>query len=192
MRWFSQAAQEADREAIRSLGFMYATGVAVRPDPVRAYELFSQAADLGDPVAKFNLASQNIREEGQHFGLARTVSLLEDASAAGIVEAEARLGDLLAAAEFLDDALRWYIRAAEHGHFGAMGVLATAYRDGALGVVDPVLSLRWFLGMLSVGRGDGMSSALDLARGLNDDQIREAAVMAGAESFGEAIISTVR
>jgi uncharacterized protein len=52
--------------------------------------------------------------------------------------------------------------------------------------------MRWYFTMLDHGNGDGIHEAIELAKsGVPDDQIREAARLAGREADGEVTIQTV-
>jgi uncharacterized protein len=191
-RWFEMSAAAGSPAGQRSLGHLYANGLGVRSDIRRAVDLFRSASDAGDAVAAYNLAAANIRAQGAYCTFEETLGLLESAAQSGVVEAEAKLGDILAAADRDSEALEWYVRAADHGHVGAMNAAACWFRDGTAGEPDPVQAVRWFLGMLNYGNGDGVHEALLVARSMPPEQIREAARLAGRVGDGEAIIGTLR
>jgi hypothetical protein len=72
-----------------------------------------------------------------------------------------------------------------------MDVAACWFRDGTAGQSDPVQAVRWFLAMLNSGNGDGVHEAIQVAKSMNPEQIREAARLAGRVGDGEAIIATI-
>ena len=88
---------------------------------------------------------------------------LRQAAESGVSEAYAVLGDRLSEQDLDKEALRWYLRAAESGHQGSMFAAACWYRDGFGGPVNLVQALRWYLAMLTVGSGDGIHHAHELA-----------------------------
>lgn len=189
-KWFELSAAAGDGAGQRSLGFLYANGLGVRRSEEKAVALFRAAAEAGDGFAMFNLAATNMAKDGKYLSYAETVDLLERAEGAGIVEATAKLGDLLAAGDRDEEALACYVRAASQGHVGAMNAAACWHRDGTAGPRDLVQSARWFLTMLRYGNGDGVHEAGMIAGDMTDEEIREAARLAGDVAMGEAIIFT--
>lgn len=190
-RWFEMSAALGDAAGQRSLGHLYTNGLGVKTDEARAVGLFREAAAGGDPFAQYNLAMANVRAEGAYCTFDETLELLEAAATGGVVEAAAKLGDLLAEVDRDTEALDWYVRAASAGHVGAMNAAACWSRDGTAGEPDLVQAVRWFLAMLNQGNGDGVHEAIDLARGMTPDEIRMAAILAGRPGDGEAIIATL-
>jgi TPR repeat protein len=190
-QWFEMSADLGDAVGQRSLGHLYANGLGVKTDVARAVELFRLAAAGGDLFAQYNLAAANVRAEGAYCTFDETLDLLESAARGGVVEAAAKLGDLLAQVDRDSDALDWYIRAATAGHVGAMNAAACWFRDGTAGEPDPVQAVRWFLAMLNEGNGDGVHGAIEVARGMTPDAIRTAALLAGRPDDGAAIIATL-
>lgn len=189
--WFEMSSASGDPAGQRSLGHLYANGLGVKADLSRAVDLFRAASSGGDSFAKFNLAAANVRAKGAYCTFEETLSLLESAADGGVVEAAAKLGDLLAGVDRNAEAIDWYVKAASRGHIGAMDVAACWFRDGTAGTPDPVQAVRWFLAMLNYGDGDGVHEAIHVARGMSADQIREAARLAGRVGDGEALIATV-
>ena len=189
--WFEMTAAKGDPAGQRSLGHLYAIGIGVKSDMPRAVELFRAAATGGDAFAMYNLAMANIDAEGEYLTFDETLSLLEKSADGGVVQAEAKIGDLLAQVDRDSEALNWYVKAASHGHTGAMNAAACWFRDGTAGEADPVQAVRWFLSMLDNGNGDGIHQAIELARTMTNEQIREAARLAGRTDEGEALILTV-
>lgn len=189
VKYATSAAEAGNPEAMRTLGFLYEQGLGVEKDPSRAAELWRDASERGDGYAAFNLAALHIGgtlpttddEEGR--------SLLVLAAERGVVDAGARLGDLLGAVDRDEEALAWIVWAAERGHVGAMFAAGNWYRDGIGTPPDVVQAMRWFFTMLDHGSGDGVHEAIQIAKaGAGDDQIREAAHLAGRPDDAEITI----
>ncbi len=190
-QWFEMSAAAGDAAGQRSLGHLYSNGLGVKADEARAAELFRTAAAGGDSFAQYNLAVVNVRAEGAYCTYDETLKLLESAASGGVVEAAAKLGDLLAQVDRDTEALDWYVRAAAAGHVGAMNAAASWFRDGTAGDPDAVQAVRWFLSMLNQGNGDGIHEAIEAARGMAPDEIRKAALLAGRPGDADAIIATI-
>ncbi|KOG67218.1 hypothetical protein ADK77_16850 [Streptomyces antibioticus] len=184
---YARAAAEAGLPAgQRTYGHMLATGRGVEKDDARAAELFRSAAEGGDAYGMFNLA-QLIEDPDE------SLPLFEGAAREGIVAAGAVLGDRLSALDRDEEALAWYVWAAERGHTGAMNAAACWYRDGCGTAPDPVQAVRWFFVMLAHGDGNGIHEAIQLAKAaaLNEAQIREAGRLARDPGSAQALIDTV-
>lgn len=189
--WFEMTAAVGDPAGQRSLGYLYTNGLGVEADLPKAVELFRTAADGGDTDAMYNLAAVNMKARGAYLSFDATLALLDAAADAGLVDAIARRGDLLAAADRDEEALDSYVQAAAQGHEGAMNAAACWYRDGTAGDPDPVQALRWFLALYHAGNGDGFHEAHLIADAMSAEQIREAARLVGHPIDAEALIFTV-
>ncbi|MEV5800509.1 tetratricopeptide repeat protein [Streptomyces collinus] len=185
---YARAAAEAGHPAgQRTYGYTLMMGLGVEEDRERAAELFRAAAEGGDAYGRFNLA-QLIDDPDE------SLRLFEAAAREGIVVAGAVLADRLSALDRDEEALGWYVWAAERGHKGAMNAAACWYRDGFGTAPDPVQAVRWFFVMLAHGDGDGIHEAIQLAKAgaLDEEQVREAGRLAGDPGAAEVLISTVR
>ncbi|MGV9688457.1 tetratricopeptide repeat protein [Streptomyces sp. NPDC003444] len=183
---YARAAAEAGLPAgQRTYGHMLVAGLGVEEDRTRAVELFRAAAGGGDAYGMFNLA--HLVDDPDE-----SLRLLEAAAHEGIAAAGAVLADRLSALDRDEEALGWYVRAAERGHTGAMNAAACWYRDGFGTAPDPVRAVRWFLALLAHGDGDGAHEAIRLVRtgALTEEQIREAGRLAGDPGAAEALIGT--
>ncbi|WNI23499.1 tetratricopeptide repeat protein [Streptomyces sp. ITFR-16] len=181
---YARAAAEAGLPAgQRIYGHMLVRGLGIKPDRTRAAELFRAAAEGGDTYAIFNLAQLTIDPT-------ESLRLLETAARKGIVAAGAILADRLSALDRDEEALGWYVWAAERGLTGAMKAAACWYRDGLGTTPDPVQAVRWFLVMLAHGDGDGIHEAIQMAKAgaLDEAQIREAARLSGDPGTADALI----
>ncbi|MGW6394250.1 tetratricopeptide repeat protein [Streptomyces sp. NPDC055103] len=184
---YARAAAEAGHPAgQRTYGYMLLEGIGVEEDQGLAAALFRSAADAGDAYACLNLA-QLVDDPDE------SRRLLEKATEEGIDIAGALLADRLSELDRDEEALTWYVWAAERGHTGAMNAAACWYRDGFGTDPDPVRAVRWFFAMLAHGDGDGVHEAIELAKsgGVTPDQVREAGRLAGDPTTADALITTV-
>ncbi|MGW0285347.1 tetratricopeptide repeat protein [Streptomyces sp. NPDC003236] len=181
---YARAAAEAGLPSgQRTYGHMLVMGLGVAEDRARAAELFRAASEGGDAYGVFNLA-QLVDDPDE------SLRLLEAAAREGVVAAGAVLADRLSALDRDEEALGWYVWAAERGHTGAMNAAACWYRDGCGTTPDPVQAVRWFFVMLAHGDGSGIHEAIQLvkARALDEEQIRDAGRLAGDPGAAEALI----
>jgi uncharacterized protein len=183
----ARAAAEAGLPAgQRTYGHMLARGLGVETDRARAAELFRAAAAGGDPYGAFNLAQLVDDPE-------ESTRLLETAALEGVVPAGAALADRLSGLDRDEEALGWYVWAAERGHTGAMNAAACWYRDGFGTAPDPVQAVRWWFAMLAHGEGDGVHDAIELVKSgaLDEHQIREAGRLAGTPASAASLIDVI-
>lgn len=189
----ARAAEAGSAEAQRTLGFMYHQGIGVEQDNGRAAELWTEASRGGDGYAAFNLAGLHRAGTVLLSGEEECNQLLVLAAERGVIEAGAVLGDRLAAVDRDEEALTWYLWAAERGDADSMFAAGCWYRDGFGTPRDPVQAMRWYFTMLDHGKGDGVHEALKLAKaGMTDEQIREAGRLAGHPDHAEVTIRTLR
>ncbi|GAA4844352.1 tetratricopeptide repeat protein [Kitasatospora terrestris] len=190
-RWFALSAAAGSPVGARSLGRLYAEGTGVERDTARAVGLFRTAAAGGDAPAKADLA---LMARGGRVELPadEILVLLTEAAAAGTAGASAALGDLLDEDGRPAEALARWTEAAAGGHERATATAADRYRDGVGTDRDPVRAVQHYLMLLDHGNGDGVHQALALARGLTDDQVRDACRLAGRDDHARAILDTVR
>ncbi len=180
------AAEGGDPLGQRTWGFLLSEGQGVERDEDAGAAWTRRAADQGDPIALLNLVSSVPERDGD--------MLLALAAGLGVERAGARLGDRLSERDDDEDALRWYVWAAERGHTGAMRAAADWYRDGFGTRPDPVAAVRWYLTLLAHGDGDGVHEAMQVVReyNLSDAEVRAAAALAGRPSAAESLLSVVR
>lgn len=182
LRYFEQAAAAGHAAAQRA--------VAERvSDEERVVALYTSAAEAGDAVAQTRLGVRFATGDGVPKDLDRALVWFQQAADQGHVEAMALLAEQLERMARHEEARRWYARAAERKHPGAMMAAANAYRDGRGGPRDGVQALRWYLGLLNIGNGDGIHEAQRIASGMVDDEIREAARLAGDPSLAEPFLA---
>lgn len=161
------AAEAGEPEARRALAFLVR-----ETDPARSAQLNRLAAEAGDGYAAHNLG---VGASDPH----EAVSWLRRAAEAGVTDSYPHLANRLSELDIDEEALRWYVRAAEAGHQGCMFAAACWYRDGFGGPVDLVQALRWYLVMLDAGNGDGLHEAHQIVPSMTDDEIHEAGRQAG-------------
>ncbi|MFG2821414.1 tetratricopeptide repeat protein [Kitasatospora sp. NPDC048365] len=190
-RWFALSAAAGSPVGARSLGHLYAQGAGVPRDTARALELFRAAVAGGDASAKATLG-RLARAGVAELPAEETLGLLTEAAGAGIAEASAELGDLLAEAGRPAEALARWTEAAAAGHERATVLAAECYRDGVGTEADPVRAVQHYLMLLDHHSGAGVPQALALARHLTDDQVREACRLAGRDDHARSILDTVR
>ncbi|MGW0632420.1 tetratricopeptide repeat protein [Streptomyces sp. NPDC002758] len=185
---YARAAAESGNPAgQRTYGYMLVEGVGVEQDPVAAVELFRAAFEGGDMYAAFNLA-QHTDDVGE------SLRLLERTAGQGLVVAGAVLGDRLSALDRDEEALSWYLWAAERGETRAMYAAGCWYRDGFGTDPDPVQAMRWYFTMLDRNDGDGIHDAIELLKSssVTEDQVREAGRLANQSAAAESVISAVQ
>ena len=193
LEYAQRAADAGSAEALRTLGFMADEGLGMEQDAQRAAEAWRRASDGGDGYAAFNLAGLHRKGTVSLGSEDECDQLLALAAERGVVMAGAVLGDRLSAIDRDEEALRWYVWAAERGNVGSMFVAGCWYRDGFGTPRDPVQALRWYFTMFQHGNGDGIHEAHKLAAmGMSDEQIMEAGRLAGDEVFGRSLVETRR
>jgi TPR repeat protein len=185
---YARAAAESGHPAgQRTHGYMLRNGIGVEQDRVAAVELFRAAAEGGDMYGTFNLAQCTD-------DAAESLRLLERAAGQGLLAAGCVLGDRLSKLDRDEEALSWYLWAAERGETRAMYAAGCWYRDGFGTDPDPVQAMRWYFTMLDRDDGDGIQDAIVLlkAASVTEDQVREAGHLAHQPVAAESVISAVR
>lgn len=186
-----RAAEAGNAEGIRLLGFMYQRGLGVEKDEHRARQLWQDATAKGDGYAAYNLAAMELDAEPKTITHAECIRLLTIAAESGIVEAAASLGDRLSAEDRDEEALRWYVRAAEQGHGGAANAAADWYRDGFGTEPDNVQALRWLLTLTANMNLDAVHKAHQLGEAMSTEEIIEAGRLAEHPQEAQILISTL-
>ncbi|MEU5992944.1 tetratricopeptide repeat protein [Spirillospora sp. NPDC047418] len=192
LRYFRMAAAAGHPAGRRGLGYMLLNGIAVQQDVPAAADLFEAAAKSGDAIAALNLGSLLMKGIGIRPDEARAVEMLRRALADGVPAAAALLADWYADRGEYEEARNLYVKAADSGIPTAMITLGKWYADGTGGAVEKIEAVRWFLKLLDFGDGDGVHEAIQLARTMEDSEIREAAARAGRQDDADALINAAR
>jgi uncharacterized protein len=188
---YARAAAAAGHAAgLRTFGFMLVRGKGVEADRDQALELFRAAAAKGDPYGAFNAAVTqgvgNCRADRDEY-----LRLLTQAANGGITQAAAVLGDELAADSQNEEALSWYVRAAENGHAGAADVAADWYRDGVGTEADPVQAMRWLFVLTAQLNVDAVHRARQVGAQMTDEAILEAGRLADQPTEAQIMVSAL-
>ena len=119
-----------------------------RGDYARAFEIFSNLAEDGHPIAQANLSILYFRGVGAPMDYALAVEWARRAAEHGYAVAQAQLGYLYlnVSGKMKDDvkAVKWYRRAAEQGFDVAQATLGTLYYQGIGVSRDHVEAVKWF------------------------------------------------
>ena len=125
---YKRAAELGDVNAIVCLGSLLRTGDGIKQDPNKAMHLYRMAADKGDANGQYNLADEmrrrdplNIQEYTHYYRLAANQGLTVAEVAMG-ANAEYEISRGIQSG--VEEARRWYGRAAAKGHKGAIARLA--------------------------------------------------------------------
>jgi TPR repeat protein len=188
---YARASAAASHPAgLRTYGFMLLRGLGVEEDRVGALELFRTAADAGDSYGAFNAAVIQ-RESADNTDRDDYIRLLTQAADGGIKQAAAMLGDELAADRRNEEALKWYVRAAECGHDGAADVAADWYRDGIGTIPDLVQAMRWLLALTAKLNVDAVHRAHQIGTLMTNEAILEAGRLANQLTEAEIMVATL-
>ena len=121
---YKRAVELGDASAMLELGWLYATGDGVKADKRKANQLYKMAAKKGSAVAQFNVGNNEAREGNW----AAALPYYNSAASQGYIDAFAALGYCFehgyGADPDLDEAKRWYARAAAKGNEPASLALA--------------------------------------------------------------------
>jgi hypothetical protein len=102
------------------------------------------------------------------------------------------LGDRLSEVDRDEEALAWYVKAAESGLVQAMFAAGSWYRGGFGTRPDPVQALRWFLAMQNQGSRDGTHAAVELGTSRVLHRTDAGLSMAAVPGLGAAVTAAAR
>lgn len=140
-------ARDGNPEAQYLLGFAYLEGNGVKRDPVRALNLFENAAVREHPQAAYLAAVEYDKGELAPVDRERAAAYMKIAADGGVVEALYLTAQALDQGDGLprdrEEALRYYELAAENGSLDATVEIARAYETGDGVPRDLAWALRW-------------------------------------------------
>ncbi|EJK45066.1 hypothetical protein THAOC_36341, partial [Thalassiosira oceanica] len=120
-----------DPEAITFLGQKYFHGtLGLQKDVRRAFELFTDAAELGSIQALFSLGNAYRLGEGVQKDMAKAVELYEKAAMQGHVESRHNLGQSEVEKGNYDRAVRHYLISAKMGDVGSLKFIKYMFTEG--------------------------------------------------------------
>jgi TPR repeat protein len=127
MRWYRQAAEAGNTDAMNRLGVMYDNGQGAAEDPVQAVAWFRKAAEAGDPAGMNNLASMYGHGRGVSQDEGQAVRWYRKAADAGDEWGTISLGMMYengrGVPKDLEQAVAWYRKAAAAGSETAKAIL---------------------------------------------------------------------
>jgi len=127
------AAEQGHAGAIGGIGYFYANGIVVKADLAEAASWFRRGAEKGGAKAQVNYGLALLHGRGVLANEAEGVMWIDKAAAQGLPEANFRKGEFLYNGTFghkqnSDEALRYYLLAAEAGHAGAQKMAGWIYQ----------------------------------------------------------------
>lgn len=131
--WFRKAGEQGHAEAQYRLGVAYEKEIGIAQDPIKSSEWYRMAANQGHAAAQYELAICYKAGFGVKQDLREHINLLNLAAEQGFCDAQFNLG--VAHQEGIeglipksaDQALNWYLKAANEGHSDAQNNLGALY-----------------------------------------------------------------
>src|SRR5262249_35476940 len=159
-----RAAEAQLPTAVYLLALLTERGEGIPRDPVRAAQLYQEAAEKGHRSAQVRWGLELVKGENTQQDRIAGESWLRRAALAGDPDGAFWVGDLYAQSGPLPpnypEAANWYRRAAEAGHKGAARALGTLYLTGAGVAQDNEEGARWLRKAAEAG---DQASQVDLA-----------------------------
>lgn len=126
--------EEGNAEASYHLAMMKHLGIGGAKDDKAAFDLFTKAAEAGDPLAAYKLGDYFARTDNGQVepDKAEARRLKTIAAEAGYALAQYDVARLHFEADETDLALEWLLRAAQQGHPDALRALASLYNSDAI------------------------------------------------------------
>lgn len=140
-------ASDADcAPALVNLGYAHDLGMGVPFDPAKAADFYQRAADLGNPVAAYNLGRKYFTgTNGLPLDWSASQRFLQRAAEDGLLAAQHLLGLLLQEQGRNVEAQGWFNLAAEHGYIPSMCSLANLVHYSTKGVPqDLPRAVQWY------------------------------------------------
>ena len=156
-----KAADKGSTSAMVELGVLMATGSGGARDPAKAQELFTRAAEGGNPRGVLNLLAL-AASGGPPFDPAQARALLARAAQSGSAEAEFQLGVMLANGTGgpQDDvtARTMFEKAAAQGNVDAMQWMGVFAQSGRGGAQDSALAKSYYEKAAALGNADAKAA----------------------------------
>ena len=142
---YTKAAQGQCAPALVNLGYAYDKGLGVTKDNAKAVEYYRQAAEMGNPVALYNLGRKYFTgTNGLPLDWTAAQRYLEQASEEGLLSAQHLLAQLHHDQNRPTEAATWFTRAAEHGYAPSMCSLAYLFQHGKGLSLDLNRAVQWY------------------------------------------------
>jgi TPR repeat protein len=197
-RWNQRGVDAGSAEAGAGLGWQHQFGQGVARNPVRAMELYAQAARGGSPHGMYLMGVLYLLGEGVAANDAQAARWFQQAAERGHVEAQARLGDMLlhgrGAQKDDRQAFHWLMKAGQAGNANAQFWVGAMY-DGGQGMPkDDGAAVQWYRRAAEQNDPDAMAQLglhLRTGKGVARDPVaamqwfRKAADVGSAEALTE-------
>ena len=164
-KYFKQAAEAGDVDAMADTADMLINGEGTRKDEYESFRWLKKSVDSGNDsvIAIRNLATCYRCGTGTPKDPSKAVPLFYQAADAGDIKAIITMGELFRNGEGVDknfkEALRYFQRAANEGNAKAMNYIALIYDYGGYGVTqDGQQAFQWYKKSAEAGYPNGMSN----------------------------------
>lgn len=180
IKWLREAAEGGHPPAQAELGNRYLTGKGVPRDFELARTLLTKAAMAGEVSAQTALGTLETAIEKDKLSGVILAQLQADADG-GDLKSQLELAERYRFGRDvpmdLQQAIRWYVRAAEYGGDFAPYALGNIHADGETGVVNPSQAYKWYSiseAAASDGTEDLRRRKRELIKIMSPDKIAEA------------------
>ncbi|MFJ4002633.1 tetratricopeptide repeat protein [Streptomyces sp. NPDC090023] len=177
----------AESGAIAAQDLLGGILLEIEENPSDAAFWFSKSAERGSAVGRRSLGHLYANGLGVAQDLAQAERLFQEAAGQGDAYAQFNLAQLWWGKRAPQEVAALLRSAAEGGVDDAHVVLG----DLLAAMDQDAEALRWFFVMLKEGNADRLREAIDLARGMTDEDIRLAGSKAGTPGEAEALVGTV-
>jgi len=156
-KWLSKAADQGNAEAQVNIGSLYLHGQGVPKDESEAVRWYRRAADQGNSDAQRALLQiQTVHDESERVQKeVERVQTIYTNALQGNADAQFTLGSMYQQGEGITkdptEGMKWYRKAAEQGHVGALNNIGVACERGVCAVQDNVEACSYYLTASSFG-----------------------------------------
>lgn len=187
-------AATGDAEFMLCVGLGHALGMGVEKNPVEANRWYRKAAEAGNSMAMFNLASNLMSSNGIPKDMAESNRWYRKAAEAGNTGAMVNLATHLQSGDGITkdiaEANRWYGKAAESGNAIAMYNLANNISRGDGITKDDAAATRWYRKAAELGQTESMVSLgwhYEHGHGVEKDEAESARLYRQAAERGSGL-----